>query len=349
MHCKEVKRLIDRGLLELDPAAAEHLRRCPSCARAMEAAEILDSVFKAAKSDEPVESFTALRERMRTAAASRTIKERIMEQIKDQYHARPKLIAGIGLAAAAIMIFCLVPFTYTHTSGYKVSIPGLDPEAAISPDLVSAAMSTIGYRDVAVSVTPRGALRDYTLSNLPSEREAREVGEAFALLAGRKRKPRVDPIRISVSAPMLAWVSEKVKPEEEEPAKVAVREGTIFINAKDVIKLIASPDLSDEEVKAELEKIISGNRKDSLEAKVSVETDPVKGDRVVKIEVFTEMGGNPDAKPLLFSLTKDDIHMDYQGHLLIMNREDPENIKVYEETEKGRRVLLRIDTRSKDD
>jgi hypothetical protein len=268
-----------------------------------------------------------------------------MDQIKDQIHTRPKLFAGLGLAAAAILIFTLVPVSYTHTAGYKVSIPGVDPGATISPDLVSAAMSTIGYRGVDVSVTPRGALADYTFSHLPSEREARDLGAAFALLTGSERKPRVDPVRVAVSLPLYAWAAEKVKPEKEEPVKLILRKGKIIINNRDILEILTSLELSDKEVKKELEKILTDDGGEDLDVHISVGTDEATEDRVVNIEIFSGKLRTSDDKPIVLTLSKDDTHLAYDGKVLMLDGSDPENMKLYEEKEGGRRVILHVTTK----
>ena len=336
MRCKEVKRWIDQGLSNPDQTTREHIQSCPACARAAEAARILDRGFKAAKMDETVEHFAAARARVETAAAEKMIKERIMDQIKEQIHTRPKLFAGLGLAAAAILIFTLVPVSYTHTAGYKVSIPGIDPDAALSPGLVSAAMSTIGYRGVDVSVTPRGASADYTFSNLPSEREARDLGTAFALLTGSERKPRVDPVRVAVSLPLYAWAAEKVKPAKEEPAKkkpvkLTFCEGKIIINSRDILEVLTSLELSDKEVKKELEQVLTDDGGEDLDVHISVETDADTEDRVVNIEIFSGKLRTSDDKPIVLTLSEDDTHLAYDGKVLMLDGSDPENMKLYEE------------------
>jgi hypothetical protein len=318
------------------------MQSCPDCARAAEAARILDGALKAVYREENTEPFAALRARVESAAAGRGIKERIMDQVKDQIQARPKLFAGLGLAAAAILIFTLIPVSYTHTAGYRVSIPGVDADAAISPGLVTAAMSTIGYGDVSVEVTPRGGSSDYTFSNLPSEREARDLGSAFALLTGSERKPRVDPVRVALSLPLYAWAAEKVRPAREEPVKLRFHGGKIIINSRDILKLLTSLELTDMEVQKELEKILMEDGGEDLDVHVTVATDPDTEDRVVKIEIYSGERRSPDDKPLVLAITKDDIHMDYDGHVLDMEAADPKEMKVYEAKEGGRRIILHV-------
>jgi len=216
LHCKEVIRRIDNFAGELDREVTEHIKSCPSCARAAEAAGLLEQVLKAAPNND-IDDATPF-DRIRSRVEAEAIKARkgsIMEKVRNQASARPKIVAGLGFAVAVFLFLTLVPFSYTITTGYDISYAGLKNSSQISTDRLTEAMTALGYENVSINFTADGM----TIGNLPNYLAAKEVSAAVAAIAGIGAIPVIEPIRQVVSGSLYAQVVDKMKIEVNTEGK----------------------------------------------------------------------------------------------------------------------------------
>jgi hypothetical protein len=209
MRCKKVKRLIDEGIGLSDKSVTKHIRSCPSCARAAEAAGILRDSIKAARENDNFQptSLAFIRSRVEALAGARFEKETIMTAIKKQYKARPGLVAGLGVAIIAFLFITLVPFSYTRTVGYTATISGVDRSVDVTLEQFKGAIKALGYDDVIVERLPDG----YRVANLSSKEAAQKVAGAFAVMSGVESTAKIEPVVKHTSGSLYAQVKEKLK------------------------------------------------------------------------------------------------------------------------------------------
>jgi len=215
LHCKEVIRLIDSHAGELDREVTEHIKSCPSCARAAEAAGVLRNTLDAATNNDIGDATPFDRIRSRTEAAVNARKENIMEKVKNQVGTRPRLIAGLGLAIVVFLFITLVPFSYTITVGYEVAFTNIENLEQIPAERVINAVKTLGYDKARIKVFPG----QMTIGNLPSYLAAKEVSAAVRTVTGIEAVPEIVPIRQTVSGSLYAQVMDKMKIEVSTEGK----------------------------------------------------------------------------------------------------------------------------------
>jgi len=215
LHCKEVIRRINNSAGELDREVTEHIKLCPSCARAAEAAGALKNALDAAVSNDigPVTPFDRVRASVETADRER--KESYMDKVRNQIGGRPKLVVGLGLAVAVFLFITLVPFSYTITVGYDVVYSDLDNFGRDQGDRLIGALNALGYNEAQVKMTP-GSL---TIANLPDYMAAKEVSAAFGAVTGIEAVPELEPVTRTVSGSLYAQVRDKMKIEVDTEGK----------------------------------------------------------------------------------------------------------------------------------
>ena len=216
LHCKEAIRRINNCAGELDREVSEHIESCPSCARAAEAAGVLRNALDAAANNDIGDAtpFDRIRTRVEVAAVN-VRKESIMEKVRNQVGARPRLVAGFGFAVVVFLFLTLVPFSYTITVGYDVIYSNLDNFGWDKGDRLIEALNTLGYSDAKVKMTPGGV----TIGNLPDYMAAREVAAAVRTVTGIEAPHEIVPIRQTVSGSLYAQVMDKIKIEVNTEGK----------------------------------------------------------------------------------------------------------------------------------
>jgi hypothetical protein len=270
----------------------EHIRQCPSCARFAEANRIMEQLLKEAQGAEPVISLSAVRDRVNMKMTHQSAWEKIMSRIKDQYQTRPRMMAGMGLAIAAFFFVILVPFSFTHTVGWKVSFDGIDANATPYPELLTAAFAAAGLDDVTVSKSSSDDLSDYYLVSTPSKEEAKQIVQA---IISAKIEPLVDvhikplvevhiePLVMVTRMPLLAQVYTQVKVGDEKRVRIRFDDRKILINDKGISKTLRSAALTDGEVKVQIEKILHQKDLDDRGVSVDVKTSDDGKTRIVEI------------------------------------------------------------------
>jgi hypothetical protein len=288
MRCEEARRLISQGAGAPDKLLIEHIGQCPDCARFAEASRLTEQLLRDAGKPEPVISFSAVRDRVNMIAKQQTTWEKIMSQIRDQYQTRPRLMTGMGLAVAVLFFIVLVPFSVNHTVGWNISMDGIDANAAPSPDLMNATLAAAGLGDVYVeniSEDSNDGTLDEIYVNTPSKEEARHLARAIiASAAAEAVQVNVEPVIRIKSQTLLAQVYDRVKLEEDPPVRIRFEEGLLLINGEGIFETLRSPDLTDEEVKEEIGKIMKLDEDTGAEASIEVETSEDGRTRIVEIQ-----------------------------------------------------------------
>jgi hypothetical protein len=292
MRCSEARqRLIESCGAVSDGAddrdLRRHLKTCPDCALFAQAERALRGDLGAATADDNTDNIplSALKTRVEAKAAEKTIWRRIMSQIENQLNTRPRLLAGLGIALVAFLFVTLVPFSTTHIVGYNVSLAGVDPESKISPNLLAAAITAIGYENASVTLASTEESNDYTITNLPTEEEARAIASAFADAIDYEGEAEIEAVVQVSEEPLYVQVAGIVKRVETEPLKIQFKEGKIIIDGEEVAGTLQSRSTSDEDVKIKIEKLLDGLGVDDADVFVESTTDSVDGTRTVTIQM----------------------------------------------------------------
>jgi len=338
-------------------------------------------VLDDSKADVPIITLSAVRARVEATAARLTTWEKIMFPLKDQYNARPTLITGLSLTLVAFFVIALVPLSYTDTVGYNATISGIRPESRISPALLTAALSAIGYDSVAVSVSPDSIFSEYTIRNLPSESEARDVAAAFVALTGQAPETRakrnvyveaeslrvrafdgelarvkVVPVVEVASASLYTRIAERVRVRHAQPQPVRIRfeDGEFIINGEKFKRLLGSPVRSDVEVKAAIESTLVKSGLTENDITVLVETDSAGRYRAGRYRIVRLVQAGADT-----ALCSDlDVHLDCCGREVFakFNREEWETardsaikVEFLDNTITGRTITITVKLIDKQD
>ena len=288
MQCKDVKQWMNDNKGEFNVDIAEHLSRCPSCARAVEANRRLNDLFKASMGSEPVPSFAVVRRRTEALAAESTIQEKIMAFIKNQFQTRPGLLAGATLAILAFLFVTLVPFSYTHTAAYTISVTDTGDENDSTLQKVERAIVEADVDNATVVVVSENNPKRYTITPIASREAADEIARVLEKYTGERVKLSVDPVvRIKVD-PIYAQVISKVKTDGNTRPRVKIQLPDILFDGDLLVEVITDLDLNDAEVESRLSEKFMGHGLSADEFEINSETDTDKGTRVVKFGLPSE-------------------------------------------------------------
>lgn len=275
MHCDEAKRRMNETPGAFDAELKAHLAECHACARHAEAARLLERLFTESGHDEPMASFSTVRDRVNMKFSQLTYRERFMSQIKENIRRRPRLLTGLGFTAVILCLAVLVPFSFSHTVGWKIAVEGIGADAAPSSAALTAAFAAAGLEDVSVSTQSDGALTEYLLGGGVSRAEAGELAEAIGASTGddsSRVRVRVEPV-VSVKSGSL--IAELFRPEEiaeDTTARFRFDGRGLRINGTKINEFIRSSRLTDEEVKDSIEEILARGESGSDSISVTVET-----------------------------------------------------------------------------
>jgi len=283
----------------LDRDVDEHIRTCSSCKRAAEAALMMQNALNAARGAEPVLPLSAVRERVEAAAKRYELKtplEKLMSKINEACHARPRLWAGLGAALAVFLFLTLVPFSYSRTVGYQVTISGVGGNLNISPELLAATLSTVGYDNISVSKSANNGGGEYTFANISTQEEAEDVAETFTVFAANSGQPEVKPIRENVTWSLLAQAVDRVADVKPKKLKMHFDKNKIIINQEEIDGTIFSVDLSDKQVQEAIETVLTHHGFSLDDITVSVMTDAPKAVRKISFRL-PDSASDTGAKP----------------------------------------------------
>ncbi|MDH3890839.1 MAG: hypothetical protein OEV49_07115 [candidate division Zixibacteria bacterium] len=284
MRCQDVIRQIDSGT----PPSLEviaHLKLCTGCARAAQTSHHLRRLFETASKVADPPSFETVRNRLTELENHVTAWENIMSSIKYQWRSRPLVWAACAVMLTVISFVGLVPFSYTQTVGYEVSVAGLGERLGTSPSLWNVAMSAAGLDDIKVSSLTNNGVESYVFAPINTESEARQLAGALAGLAEVESEPSVEPIRQKVSGSLLAQVVKPSADDEEPPNRIRVRDNRLIINGEQLDGAVFSADSSDAAVESMLEKIWHLVETEAMALSVNVETVGEPSYRVVNLEL----------------------------------------------------------------
>ncbi len=232
MRCSEVKRRLSERSAVGDSDVRDHLLSCSSCAREAEAAGVIARILASNRGEEPVPSLASVRKRVESRLANQTVLEKIVDNIKDTYNARPKLAIGFAATLAVLLFVTLVPFSYTRTTGFQATISVAADAEQFSPKLAEGALVAMGYEEATVELRDGEA---WTVSNLPSEKEAYILGRTIAQLSGSESEAQVAPVTENKRTPLLAQLVERLqKTDNEEPKSVNIEfhDGRLILSAE---------------------------------------------------------------------------------------------------------------------
>ncbi|PKK83260.1 MAG: hypothetical protein CVT49_09655 [candidate division Zixibacteria bacterium HGW-Zixibacteria-1] len=273
--------MIESAQSGLDEASArtlqEHLDGCPECAALARAERMLDVDFAATTADDNAggPDLAALRRRTEEATAKQTVMEKIMSHIKYNITERPRLMTGLSVAVAVFLFITLVPFSYTETTGYRMTLNYAGSAGEIPPELLNAAFAAIGYEAVSASVSSDGQNIKYVIDNIPTRREADDIGAAVGGLIEEPVSVNVEPIIKIKSGALYAQVITKIKGEEVRPVRLKLDKGEIVINDEGLSGSAWSRAVADYQVQLDIERLLAkkGLNKDEFEVKVETVAD----------------------------------------------------------------------------
>jgi len=209
MRCHEAKVRLNSAS-PIDEELRKHLASCPACAKLASAEEILRKSFDESKSDIPETTpFAFVRARVEARSAQvNTSKERsIMSSFLNRIYAHPRVSIGLIAAVLLFAVVTLVPFSYSHTVGYKVTCSQAPAGVQASLGRVTQALGALGFGGANVNANPDKGIVE--LTGFSTEKQAREAGAAFAQVTGYAGTPAVTPIRQTVSGSIYAQLREQ--------------------------------------------------------------------------------------------------------------------------------------------
>jgi len=212
MRCHEAKRLLNEGDLS-NRELAGHISTCPECAREAQAAGLIDDSLSALRRRSMPEAtpLADIRERVETHPAASSRKEYSrMAETTHKLAARKKLGFGLGLAAAALLFFTLVPFSYDRVVGYDVTISEIEPGPTVNINPIIQAMTGMGYDNVSVSTNYASTETSIWISGLPHKKAAQEASAVFSTLTGLEGDVEYTPKVETVSGSLYAQVKEQL-------------------------------------------------------------------------------------------------------------------------------------------
>jgi hypothetical protein len=212
MRCHEAKRLLNEGEIS-NRKLAEHIQQCPDCAREAQAAGLIRKSMDSLRNEDTPEAtpFSEIRSSLETHSATPSRKEYSrMAEITRKMAARKKFSFGLGLAAAALLLFTLVPFSYDRVVGYDVEISGINPNQTININPIVQAMSGLGYDNISVSTNYASSGTSVQIMNLPDKKAAQEASAVFSTLTGLSGDVEFSPKVEAVSGSLFAQVKEQL-------------------------------------------------------------------------------------------------------------------------------------------
>jgi hypothetical protein len=165
----------------------------------------------------------------------------------------------------------------------------VDPESTISPGLLTAAISAIGYEDVSVSLASTDKSSDYKIVNLPNKVVARTIASAVATVVDYDGEPEIEPVIKVIDKPLYVQMTGIAKRVDVEPVSIRFEDEKIVIDGEDIIGSIQSPEIADDELKRRIEKLLSelGVSDDSMTVESVTNFDT--GTRTVTLQLVDEM------------------------------------------------------------
>ena len=190
MRCHEAKRRLARRFAEgreigSDSALAEHLTRCAACATLARAERTLRRDLETAAGHDNAEAVplpqlrTRVEARARAQQAARTKEKSLMSKINGTVKRRPRLGLSLGVAAVALFVATVIPFSFNDTIGYEVALAGIDPDLALDEFRMQELLTGLGLEEATFEVSDCTATCKLKVGDLKSQRDVKVVVAAF--------------------------------------------------------------------------------------------------------------------------------------------------------------------------
>ncbi len=130
-----------------------------------------------------------------------------MSSFLNRVNAHPRVSIGLVAAVLLFAAVTLVPFSYTHTVGYKVTCSQAPAGVEASLGRVAQALGALGFSEANINASPdKGTVE---LTGFSTEKQAREAAATFAHVTGYAGTPTISPIRQTVSGSIYAQLREQ--------------------------------------------------------------------------------------------------------------------------------------------
>jgi len=202
MNCKDVEKII-RKQAYISPEIEEHIKSCSSCAQIAESSLLLKNILNSVDEKYTPTPFDSIKTRIENSSIK---KETFMSKVKEQVEDRPKLIYGLGLAVIAFLFITLVPFSYTITDGYELSVNNAD-QLNISQKQLAQIIETAGTSDISFVIKGN----QLCITNLPNKSTAVQIAATIEIISKTDIEYQVNPIYQTVSGSLYAQIKENIK------------------------------------------------------------------------------------------------------------------------------------------
>lgn len=229
MGCREVKRQIaeeqeGNSRWAFDESMMNHLRNCPDCLGQLRASQTVRLALTAGRENPTGETtpLAVLRTRIEAQRSRKPLAVNLAnnKEIKNSFEGianmasywknRPRLGAGIAVAAVALAFFTLVPFKYDRTVGYEVAFAGVDKNLALDSDRLNEMLEKLGLHEATVDVTDCEATCNVKFSELKSADDARLLMTVFEGSDKIRVLEDIKPQVIEVAGNLLGKIHSRV-------------------------------------------------------------------------------------------------------------------------------------------
>jgi hypothetical protein len=192
-----------------DSELQAHLESCPDCAEHFAALRRLDGALTAASEPDRVDVLLLERQRrmVEARAARRVRPARVSPRLPVRRRLRWSLAA---LAAVALVLLAVVPFSYQRTLGYSVTVCCVDADLALETDTICDWLYHIGLDEADYDVLGCDTTCRLMIVDLQSQAEVHQVMTSLLELAPEATAPSVIPVVQRGSASLLHQAQEKV-------------------------------------------------------------------------------------------------------------------------------------------
>jgi len=203
MRCRQARERLNRfrwrkSEYRRDNELVKHLKSCPDCRQLAQTEASLQGDFELLRREEPPTGLdiNTLKEKVETAEVNshqaKTAGD-LSFYAAEIFKSRRRFKIAFGLVAIIIVFMALVPFNFTETVGYEVSISGIDRNIAMDNREIKSLLSALGMdRDKAAGILDSldrkeihlyvGECREtchLKISDLKSERDVQIVVKAI--------------------------------------------------------------------------------------------------------------------------------------------------------------------------
>ena len=218
MRCREALDRLNQPApfdWQSDTELLEHLKTCPACARQAEVARELRQAFAEASVPDEADDIGWPEQihRVETAAGSLSHQPKetlIMSTLKRQWKLRPKLSAGIVVAAIVLLAAAVIPFKFDQTVGFEVAVAGVNRDLALNQNRLDEFLKQLGLTNAKIHVTGCDSTCRLIVSSLESPVEADLVARAFEEIANVDVNISLNEVTEEVSGTVITHAIQKI-------------------------------------------------------------------------------------------------------------------------------------------